>query len=83
MQFGVSCCCNKYSLVLMGLVGGGYVSFSPGGYRGVLDVSHKPTSDGGLIVMRMRIADLCVVVSCAVSAPGVVTEETDGWAGTV
>ena len=26
----------------------------PGGYRGVLDVSHAPTNDGGLIVMRMR-----------------------------
>lgn len=27
---------------------------SSGGCRGVLDVSHAPTSDGGLIVMRMR-----------------------------
>lgn len=30
------------------------MSFSLGGYRGVLDVSHAPTSDGGLVVMRMR-----------------------------
>lgn len=27
---------------------------SPGGYRGMLDVSHALTSDGGPIVMRMR-----------------------------
>ena len=50
MRFGVSWCCKKYSLVLMGLVGGG----SSGGYQGVLGVSHAPASDGGLIVMRMR-----------------------------
>lgn len=57
---------------------------SPGGYRGVLGVSHAPTSDGAVrLSCECGIAGPRVVVSCAVSAPGVVTEETDGCAGTV
>ena len=46
--------CNKILTGVDGACRRRICGLSLGGYRGVLDVSHAPTSDGGLIVMRMR-----------------------------